>query len=101
MNGFDQLTDRQAEIFFWIRRQIVEEFRPPSYREIGAQFGIASLNGVRAHLIALEKKGYLSTLPGSRGLRLVRPEHGAEVCVTCGASAVDAPVPHTEHKVHP
>ena len=32
---------------------------PPSIRQIGEALGISSTNGVRAHLQALEKKGYI------------------------------------------
>ncbi len=32
---------------------------PPTYRELGRALSIASTNGVRGHLKALERKGYL------------------------------------------
>lgn len=45
----------------------------PTIREIGHKFGIASTNGVRAHLSALIKKGYLKKQALiSRGLELTR-----------------------------
>jgi repressor LexA len=43
--------------------------RPPTVREIGEHFQISSTNGVRAILLALERKGHLKRSPRlSRGL---------------------------------
>ncbi len=54
-----QLTTRQEMILDFIRRSIRERGYPPTLREIGAQMGIRSTNGVSDHLRALERKGYL------------------------------------------
>lgn len=68
----DTLTERQRKIFDFIRSVIEEKGFPPTYREIGKQFGIKSTNGVNATLIALEKKGYLKKHSKlSRGMELV------------------------------
>ncbi len=67
----DQLTNRQAEIYRWIRERIITDRCPPSYREIGAAFGIRSPNGVKCHLQALVLKGLLRIAPGARAVRLV------------------------------
>jgi repressor LexA len=41
-------------------------------REIAAEFGIRSPNGVVAHLRALEKKGFIKRRPGiTRGIEVV------------------------------
>ena len=53
------LTERQSRILEYIRLEIEQKGFPPTYREIGRQFGIKSTNGVNATLKALEKKGYL------------------------------------------
>jgi repressor LexA len=54
-----------------IRLSIVHEGWPPTVREIGASMGITSTNGVRCHLDALVKKGYLERVPyGSRCLKI-------------------------------
>ncbi|MCK4966024.1 transcriptional repressor LexA [bacterium] len=66
------LTERQSRILEYIRLEIAQRGFPPTYREIGRQFGIKSTNGVNATLKALEKKGYLirhSKL--SRGIEIV------------------------------
>lgn len=53
------LTDRQQEILSYIEREVRTTGVPPSIRQIGLALGISSTNGVRAHLQALEKKGYI------------------------------------------
>lgn len=54
-----QLTERQTKILDFIRHSIRMRGYPPTLREIGAEMGIRSTNGVSDHLRALEKKGYL------------------------------------------
>jgi repressor LexA len=54
-----QLTQRQQEIFGFIAETIRGKGYPPTIREIMDAFGIASTNGVRTTLAALEKKGYI------------------------------------------
>lgn len=67
-----ELTDRQRNILEFIREQILSFGRAPTNREIGAHFNISSTNGVRDHLKALIKKGYLQKDNlVSRGLRLM------------------------------
>src|SRR5712692_10619393 len=53
------LTDRQREILNYIEREVRTTGVPPSIRQIGVALGISSTHGVRAHLQALEKKGYI------------------------------------------
>ena len=56
----DQLTDRQAKIFDFIKDRVVGRGYGPTVREIGEHFKISSPNGVMCHLRALEKKGLLN-----------------------------------------
>jgi len=56
---FSQLTDRQREIYDFIRDKIESRGFGPTVREIGENFGIQSPNGVMCHLKALEKKGLI------------------------------------------
>ena len=51
-----QLTNRQREVYEFIRDKIRHRGYGPTVREIGLQFGIRSPNGVMCHLKALEKK---------------------------------------------
>lgn len=55
----NKLTDRQKEILDFIQKFIVENGFPPTLREIASNFGMASTFGVKRHLDALKKKGYL------------------------------------------
>jgi repressor LexA len=57
------LTSRQRQILDFILAQIDSRGFPPTIREIGAQFNISSPNGVRDHLVALQRKGYLKRIP--------------------------------------
>lgn len=69
------LTQRQQMVLDFIRQSITDRGYPPTLREIGAQMGIRSTNGVNDHLRALERKGYLTREDmKSRALRPVRLE---------------------------
>jgi repressor LexA len=59
MADLSQLTDRQREIYEFIRKKIETRGYGPTVREIGAAFDIKSPNGVMCHLKALEKKGLI------------------------------------------
>ena len=55
----DQLTERQANVFEFIKDRVLTRGYGPTVREIGEQFKISSPNGVMCHLRALERKGLL------------------------------------------
>src|SRR5256886_16126974 len=59
MPDFSQLTERQREIYDFIRERIEGRGFGPTVREIGDGFEIKSPNGVMCHLKALEKKGLI------------------------------------------
>jgi repressor LexA len=59
MPDFSQLTERQREIYDFIRQKIESRGYGPTVREIGLAFDIKSPNGVMCHLKALEKKGLI------------------------------------------
>jgi len=72
------LTRRQKEIFEYIERMITEFGKSPTIREIGKKFNISSTNGVRSHLEALMKKGYIKRQKLiSRGIDLARSLAGS------------------------
>lgn len=54
------LTERQQEIYDFLKEKILKRGYGPTVREIGTQFGIRSPNGVMCHLKALERKGLIS-----------------------------------------
>ncbi len=56
----NDLTERQQEILDFIQSSTNENGYPPTYREIGKHFNIASTFGVKRHIDALVKKGFLS-----------------------------------------
>jgi repressor LexA len=56
----------------YIERVVHTTGYPPSIRQIGEALDISSTNGVRAHLKALEKKGYIHrSLRTSRGIAML------------------------------
>ena len=70
-----QLTDRQNEILIFIKDFLRENGFPPTLREMGKRFQISSTFGVKRHLDALEKKGYLKIESNaSRGIAIVQDE---------------------------
>lgn len=69
------LTQKQGEVLRYIAEVVRQQGYPPTLREIGERFGISSSNAVRAHLRALEKKGYIRRRARtSRGIELLIPE---------------------------
>ena len=70
-----QLTDRQEEILSFIQQFQQECGYPPTLREIGKKFDISSTFGVKRHLDALSKKGYLNIHSNaSRGISITKDE---------------------------
>jgi repressor LexA len=68
-----ELTRRQKEILDFISETTEKNGFPPTIREIGKKFRIASTNGVRAILFALSAKGYIRRKPLlSRGIEVLR-----------------------------
>jgi repressor LexA len=65
-----QLTSRQKDIYDFLLKGIREKGYAPSITEIGAQFKIASTNGVSDHLKAIEKKGYIRRV-GKRAIEVL------------------------------
>lgn len=70
-----QMTERQEEILNFIRQFLEESGYPPTLREIGKRFGISSTFGVKRHLDALQKKGYLNIESNaSRGISFMKDD---------------------------
>jgi repressor LexA len=69
----NKLTDRQEEILSFIKQFTLETGYPPTLREIGKHFQISSTFGVKRHLEALVKKGFINIESNaSRGISLIR-----------------------------
>jgi len=68
----EEITDRQKEILNFIQDYVDFNGFPPTYREIAKQFNLASTFGVKRHIDALVKKGFLNNANNSsRTLSLV------------------------------
>lgn len=93
MPDFTQLTDRQREIYDFIRDKIDSRGYGPTVREIGLAFDIKSPNGVMCHLKALEKKGLILREGFSaRAIQLVDHRPGSAGLPMLGVVAAGSPV---------
>ena len=86
-----KLTARQQQLLRYIEQVVSTTGVPPSIRQIGAALGIRSTNGVRSHLKALEKKGYIHrSLRTSRGIAML--DRVKRVTTKVLQDAVEVPV---------
>ncbi len=60
------LTARQTRLLQVIEESLAKHGYVPTLQEMAHAMGIASLHGVKRHLSALERKGYLRRFPGRR-----------------------------------
>lgn len=66
-----RLTERQNQVYEYVRTYVREHRRPPTLKEIGDGLAIRSTNGVHKLVSALVQKGYLRRRPNeARGLAL-------------------------------
>ncbi|UCH64610.1 MAG: transcriptional repressor LexA [Ignavibacterium sp.] len=78
-----ELTERQNKILFFIKEFVRENGFPPTLREIGRSFEISSTFGVKRHLDALEKKGYIRIESNaSRGIAIINQEDELNIDAT-------------------
>src|SRR5262249_46840412 len=99
MPDFSTLTDRQREIYDFIREKIETRGYGPTVREIGEAFKIKSPNGVMCHLNALVAKKVITRVGRSaRAIQLVdhRPP-GADLPLM-GQVAAGAPIAAVEQQ---
>ena len=67
-----ELTKRQRQIYVFIRWFSERKGYAPSLRQIGMAVKIGTANGVKCHVDALQRKGYLRRDPKvPRGMRLL------------------------------
>ncbi len=88
------LTDRQQQVLDFVTQYVAAQERPPSWWEIADALGLSQTGGVRKHLQALEKKGYLTLASGTtRGIRLNQAVHTAGLTLPIlGRVAAGAPI---------
>ena len=73
----NNLTDRQSNILDFIQKFKELNGYPPTLREIGKEFEISSTFGVKRHIDALAKKGYLNVESNaSRGISILKETDG-------------------------
>jgi repressor LexA len=69
-----RLTDRQREVLEYIQEYTASQGYSPALTEIGAACGAISATAALAHVVALEKKGYVRRDPHrARGIELLGP----------------------------
>ncbi|MGF1453115.1 MAG: transcriptional repressor LexA [Opitutales bacterium] len=83
------LTTRQEEILSFIQGHHRREAYWPSIREIQESFGFRSTNAVIGHLRALERKGFISRVPGQA--RAYRMSPAFEAPANSG-DVIDVPI---------
>ncbi|MHB1033475.1 MAG: transcriptional repressor LexA [Pirellulales bacterium] len=100
MDQFEQLTDRQRNVYKFIREKIRGRGYGPTVREIGDKFAIKSPNGVMCHLKALERKGLISRERNmSRAISLLTEsadEHGLPLAGRIAAGVLHEAVGQNE-----
>ena len=67
-----RLTERQNQVYEFLRDFVRRQGKPPTIKEVGESLGIRSTNGVHKMLVVLETKGYITRTPNeARGLQIV------------------------------
>lgn len=96
-----QLTERQQEIFDFVKNHISTTGMPPTRVEIAREIGFKSPNAAEEHLKALARKGYIEMLSGtSRGIRILVNDEEAtneDSLPLVGRVAAGTPIEAIEH----
>jgi repressor LexA len=92
-------TERQKAIYDFIQETMARRGMPPTLREIGGKFGIASTNGVEKHLLALERGGHITRERGkSRGIAVTSGSRRESTVPLLGRVAAGVPVLSPENR---
>lgn len=84
------LTARQRQVYDYIAAHLAEHQAPPTVREICQAMAIRSPQGVRTHLLALKRKGWITLASGvARNIRLVDAKKGIPLLSLEALGAVD------------
>ncbi len=95
----NNITERQQEIYEFIRTTVSARGIPPSMREIGEKLGIRSTNGVERNLAALERSGLITRERGkSRGISLQARGRPVAPVPLLGRVAAGVPVLSPENR---
>ncbi len=86
------LTDRQRQVYEFIKSESRRMGYPPTVRDIGAAVGLSSSSTVHAHLAALEAKGLIRRDPSKpRALEIIGHDT-APAPLPARANVVDLPL---------
>ena len=78
------LTDRQSVVLANLLDYMTRHGYPPTLRELASDSGIGTPMGVKGHLDAIEKKGYIKRGNGARAIRVLdTPYYMKDVCPFC------------------
>jgi repressor LexA len=87
------LTDREREVYDFVRAYTRRHGVPPKLREIGAHLGVASRGTVHRYLRAIEEAGLIAITPDrARGVRLVDKTTVRSVLPVLGRIAAGLPI---------
>lgn len=86
------LTVRQQEVLGYLQLHMRDYGTWPSFREIEDHFGFRSTNAVMGHLRALEKKGYISRVPGQARTFKINLDLNEESTPVEALDVVDIPI---------
>ncbi len=87
------LTDREREVYDFVRAYTHRHGVPPKLREIGAHLGVASRGTVHRYLRAIEAAGLIAITPDrARGVRLVSKATVRSVLPVLGRIAAGLPI---------
>jgi repressor LexA len=87
------LTDREREVYDFVRAYTHRHGVPPKLREIGAHLGVASRGTVHRYLRAIEEAGLIAITPDrARGVRLVSKTTVRTVLPVLGRIAAGLPI---------
>ena len=68
------LTNQQNKVLRYIDKYLHAKGFPPTLQEIGKAIGLTNVNAVRGHVLALEKKGYITKTPDrARSIQIIKP----------------------------
>ncbi|CAB1057598.1 hypothetical protein D1BOALGB6SA_2351 [Olavius sp. associated proteobacterium Delta 1] len=68
------LTNQQHKVLRYIGKHLHAKGFPPTLQEIGMAIGLTNVNAVRGHVLALEKKGYITKAPDrARSIQIIKP----------------------------
>lgn len=65
-----EITEKQQQIYEFIKNYITMRGYPPSIREVARHFSITP-RGAQQHIVSLEKKGYIKRAKGPRTISIV------------------------------